>query len=37
VFDHFGILQAPHPIGWQKIVGAAMLLGGVWLILRPGQ
>lgn len=37
VFDHFGILQQAHPISWQKIMGALLLLGGVWLILRPGE
>lgn len=37
VFDHFGILQQAHPVSWQKIVGAVLLLGGVWLILRPGK
>jgi transporter family-2 protein len=37
VFDHFGILQQAHPIGWQKIIGALLLLGGAWLILRPGE
>jgi bacterial/archaeal transporter family-2 protein len=37
LFDHFGILQEAHPIGWQKIAGAVLLLGGVWLILRPAQ
>jgi bacterial/archaeal transporter family-2 protein len=37
VFDHFGILQQAHPISWQKILGAVLLLGGVWLILRPGR
>jgi transporter family-2 protein len=36
VFDHFGILQQPHPISWRKIAGALLLLGGVWLIMRPG-
>ena len=37
VFDHFGVLQQAHPISWTKIMGAFLLLGGVWLILRPGQ
>jgi transporter family-2 protein len=37
IFDHFGVLQTPHPVTWAKILGAFMLLGGVWLILRPGQ
>jgi transporter family-2 protein len=37
VFDHFGVLQQAHPVSWQKIVGAVLLLGGVWLILRPGE
>lgn len=37
VFDHFGVLQQAHPISWQKIAGAVLLLGGVWLILRPGE
>lgn len=37
VFDHFGILQEAHPISWHKIMGAILLLGGVWLILRPGE
>jgi bacterial/archaeal transporter family-2 protein len=36
-FDHFGVLQEAHPISWQKIIGALLLLGGVWLILRPGE
>ena len=37
VFDHFGILQQAHPVSWHKIVGALLLLAGVWLILRPGE
>jgi transporter family-2 protein len=37
VFDHFGILQQAHPVSWQKILGALLLLGGVWLILRPSE
>lgn len=37
VFDHFGVLQQAHPISVQKIVGALMLLGGVWLVLQPGK
>lgn len=37
VFDHFGILQQAHPITGRKIMGALLLLGGVWLILRPGE
>ena len=37
VFDHFGVLQQAHPISWQKIGGAVLLLGGVWLILRPSE
>ena len=37
VFDHFGVLQQAHPISLQKIMGALLLLGGMWLILRPGQ
>ncbi|WP_088348349.1 MULTISPECIES: DMT family transporter [Rhodomicrobium] len=37
LFDHFGILQPPHPVTLQKIAGAILLLAGVWLILRPGQ
>jgi transporter family-2 protein len=37
ILDHFGVLQQPHPVTWEKILGAFLLLGGVWLILRPGQ
>ena len=37
VFDHFGVLQQAHPVTWQKIAGAVLLLGGIWLILRPGE
>jgi transporter family-2 protein len=37
LFDHFGILQQPHPVSWEKVVGAFLLLAGVWLILRPAQ
>ena len=37
VFDHFGVLQQAHPISLQKIAGALMLLGGVWLVLQPGK
>ena len=36
-YDHFGVLQASQPVSWQKIAGAALLLAGVWLILRPGE
>lgn len=35
--DHFGVLHAAHPVSMQKIAGALLLLGGVFLILRPGQ
>lgn len=37
VFDHYGILQPPHPVTLSKVAGAILLLAGVWLILRPGQ
>jgi transporter family-2 protein len=34
-YDHFGVLQAPHPVTWEKALGAVLLLAGVLLILRP--
>ncbi len=34
--DHFGILQSPAPLSWEKLAGAILLMAGVWLILRPG-
>jgi bacterial/archaeal transporter family-2 protein len=37
VMDHFGILQPVQPVTPQKLLGAALLMGGVFLILRPGQ
>jgi transporter family-2 protein len=35
LYDHFGILQTPHPVSWEKLAGAVLLLAGVFLILRP--
>lgn len=37
VMDHFGIMQPVQPITLQKVLGAVLLMGGVLLILRPGQ
>jgi transporter family-2 protein len=37
LMDHFGIMQPVQPITLQKLVGAAFLIAGVFLILRPGQ
>ena len=37
MLDHFGVLQQAHPISVQKVIGALMLLGGVWLVLQPGK
>lgn len=36
-YDQFGILQAPQPVGWEKILGAVLLLAGVYLILQPNK
>lgn len=35
--DHFGILQPAQPVTVQKALGAALLLAGMFLVLRPGQ
>ena len=35
VFDHFGLLQTPQPVTWDKLGGVLLLFAGVWLILRP--
>ena len=37
VMDHFGILQPVQPVTLRKLAGAVLLMGGVWLILRPGE
>jgi len=34
-YDHFGVLQTPQPITWERVLGVLLLLGGVFLILRP--
>jgi transporter family-2 protein len=34
-YEHFGVMQAPHPVTWEKALGAVLLLAGVFLILRP--
>ncbi len=36
-YDHFGVLHAAQPVTWTKILGAGLLLAGVWLILPPGK
>lgn len=36
LLDHFGILHDPDPVSLEKIIGAALLIAGTWLILRPG-
>jgi transporter family-2 protein len=36
VMDHFGVMQPVQPVTLQKLIGAALLMGGVFLILRPG-
>lgn len=36
-FDYYGVLQTPQPITWHKIVGAVLLLSGVYLILQPAK
>ena len=33
--DHFGVLQAGQPLTWLRAAGAALLLAGAWLIVRP--
>jgi bacterial/archaeal transporter family-2 protein len=37
IMDHFGIMQPVQPVTLQKVFGAVLLMGGVFLILRPGQ
>ncbi len=34
-FDHYGVLQQTDAISVQKVLGALLLIAGVWLILRP--
>jgi transporter family-2 protein len=35
VYDHFGVLQQPQPVSWDRLAGVLLLLAGVYLILRP--
>jgi transporter family-2 protein len=33
--DHYGVIGFPrHPVSWERLVGVALLLLGVWLIMR---
>jgi transporter family-2 protein len=34
--DHFGVLHAAQPMTALKLIGAALLIAGAYLILRPG-
>ena len=36
-YDHFGVLQAPQSLNWEKGLGALLLLAGAYLILQPGR
>jgi transporter family-2 protein len=33
--DHYGVLQAPKPVDWLRILGALLVLAGVWLVVAP--
>ncbi len=35
LFDHFGVLHTAQPVAATRLIGAAFLLCGVYLILRP--
>ncbi len=35
LLDHYGVLHAAQPISLQKMVGAFLLIGGVYLITKP--
>jgi transporter family-2 protein len=36
-YDYLGVLQTPHTIGSQKILGVLLLIAGVWLMLPRAQ
>ena len=33
--DHFGVLQAPRPADWSRVLGALLVLAGVLLVAAP--
>ncbi len=35
LLDQFGILQAPKPVDWMRILGALLVLAGVLLVVAP--
>ncbi len=35
LLDQFGILQAPKPVDWLRILGALLVLAGVLLVVAP--
>lgn len=35
LLDQFGVLQAPKPVDWMRILGALLVLAGVLLVVAP--
>ena len=35
LLDHYGVLQAPRPVDWTRILGALLVLAGVLLVAAP--
>ena len=35
LLDHFGVLQAPKPVDWVRLLGALLVLAGVVLVVAP--
>jgi transporter family-2 protein len=35
LLDHYGVLQAPKPVDWTRILGALLVLAGVLLVVAP--
>jgi transporter family-2 protein len=37
LLDHFGVLQAPRPADWTRLLGVMLMLAGVALVVAPWQ
>lgn len=35
LLDQFGVLQAPKPVDWMRLLGALLVLAGVLLVVAP--
>lgn len=35
LLDHYGVLQAPRPADWVRILGVVLVLAGVFLVAAP--